>query len=262
MGLVFRRYEAKVDTSALANQALSKFGASTEPYQSAGFNLPIPNNLTEEFNVAYNKEDRTAHKLFAEILGKVSSRLSSGNWTQEKVIEALRDTAASYINDIDTASALPFLYANLGQHPEFGLDYVFNPSMSNIFEGVEPRSFNFSWRVYPESRDEAQGYMDLINTIKYRILPPEAGNFGPFKIVRYPDVVDVFIFGGGEVIFPVITSVVTNFSVDYGASGTPTFFDDNKPTSIQFTLSIREAHSLTRKDFEEKGLSTFGGRFA
>ncbi len=141
---------------------------------------------------------------------------------------------------------------------EVGLDYAFNPSMSNIYNGNAPRSFTFSWKVNPQSAQESQLYLDIINTIKARMLPPEAGSFGPFNMIRYPDVLDVNILVGGKSVFPIVTSLVTDFQVNYGASGAMSFFTDNKPTSIEFTMSIRESHSLTRDKLQEIG-GTFGG---
>lgn len=229
----------------------------------AAINLPLPNNLTENYQVVYDREDNTMQRFIAQVLSGASGQITKGATTEE-IMTAVGQSAADELRSLNPAGAFAFAGALAsgagfgGQ--DFGLDYVFNPSMSNVFEGVAPRSFNFTWRVYPKSQQESQHYMDIVNTIKKRILPPEAGGFGPFKIVRYPDVVDCTILAGGKPVFPIQTAVVENFGVNYGPSGMPTFFTDDKPTHIEFSISIREAHSLTRDELVQMG-STFGGNF-
>ena len=268
MALVFRRFEAATDTSAAVGEIAASLGVDGIGGQAsiaAAINLPLPNNLTEGYQVVYDREDNTMQRFIAQVLSGASGQITAGASAKE-ISDALGQSAAGTLRGLNPSNAFAMTGALMngagfgGQ--DLGLDYVFNPSMSNVFEGVAPRSFNFTWRVYPKSEAESQTYMDIVNTIKNRILPPEAagGAFGPFKIVRYPDVLDITILAGGKEVFPIQTSVVTNFAVNYGPSGVPTFFTDDKPTHIEFSMEIREAHSLTREDLQNMG-PTFGGNF-
>lgn len=267
MSLLFRRYEASTDISTLAGQAL---GGNTTSITSA-INLPLPNVLQEGFSVDYRRQDSTMAKFISQLMSGVAGELGNimtTGYEQGKSGAALGDavgsTFADTLNELDKEGAMAMVGALVngvsgGIGKEVGLDYAFNPSMSNIYNGTAPRTFNFSWKVNPQSAEEAQMYMDIINTIKARILAPEAGKFGPFEMIRYPDVLDITIIGGGaNKVFPVVTSLVTDFSVNYGASGAMSFFTDGKPTSIEFTMSVRETHSLTRDKLQKIG-GTFGG---
>lgn len=262
ISLLFRRFEAAADISGMLGINPTPGGGAGPTIDSA-INLPLPNNLTENYEVAYNSEDNTMQKFIAQIISEASGSLTSGQ-SRDQIFEALGASAAKVLRDINPSDAGAFAAAYAGGlgfgGRDLGLDYVFNPSMSNVFEGVTPRSFQFTWKVYPQSAEESQMYMDIVNSIKYHILPPEAGSVGPFKIVRYPDVVDIDILAGGVSAFPIQTAVVTDFNVNYGPTGMPTFFVDDKPTHIEFTMNIREAHSLTRDELARMG-STFGGRF-
>lgn len=267
MCLLFRRYEASADIGGIVNTAA---GVSTASITTA-IHLPVPNLLAEILQINYQRQDTTMGKFIAELLSGSVDEMK-GAFNGGDLSEALKaaknagiDGLANYMENMDTSGAAAFAgtignAALGGGGAQFGLDYLFNPNMSSVFQGVNPRSFTFQWKVHPTSAQEAQTYMDIINTIKARILPPEAGVFGPFKMIRYPDVLDTTILIGGKSAFPVQTSLVTDFSVDYGASGgSMSFFSDGKPSSISFSMTLTETHSLTRDRLQNELGGTFGG---
>ena len=268
MSLLFRRYEASADVGGLVNAAA---GISTASITTA-INLPVPNSLNELLSIGYQRKDTTMGKFIAQIMSGSVDELKTafdGNGLNAEAVKSAVSVGANglanYLENLDTSGAAAFAgtIGNAvlgGGGAEFGLDYLFNPNMSTVFQGVTPRSFTFQWKVHPTSAAEAQTYMDIINTIKARILPPEAGKFGPFSMIRYPDVLDTSILIDGEAAFPVQTSLVTDFSVDYGASGgSMSFFRDGKPTSFSFSMTLTETHSLTRDKLQNDLGGTIGG---
>lgn len=267
MSLLFRRYEASADIGGLVNAAA---GISTASITTA-INLPVPNTLNELLSIGYQRKDTTMGKFIAQIMSGSVDELKNGisggdlEGAVRSAVDVGANGLANYLENLDTSGAAAFAgtMGNAvlgGGGAEFGLDYLFNPNMSSVFQGVTPRSFTFQWKIHPTSATEAQTYMDIINTIKARILPPEAGKFGPFNMIRYPDVLDTSILIDGEAAFPVQTSLVTDFSVDYGASGgSMSFFRDGKPTSFSFSMTLTETHSLTRDKLQNELGGTFGG---
>lgn len=233
-------------------------------------NLPLPNILQEAFNISYKKADVTMTAFVADILSKTMNEFGGIERLRDNTSENRgQDLAQAFANQVTQtlnsltmegagATAAAFAEGALGSGPALG-GFLFNPHMANIYDGTRPRDFTFSWKSYPKDKTEAQLLMNCIHLIKKKISPPVAGTFGPMEIIRYPDVVDIEILIGGQTgYFPVKQCVVTNFQVDYGASGVMSFFNDAKPTSVSFSMSVTETKSMTREDVE--AMPTFGAQ--
>lgn len=251
MSLIFRRPAA---------------GSGGDGSISGGVNLPLPSTLNEAFRVAYKKSDATmtafVGELFLKGINEYRTMDTIADETKGKrIARAFSNVVVETLEDptlVTNASAVVKAGAEaaLGSGPALG-GFLFNPNMANIFDGVDPRSFQFDWKIHPRDAGHAQDLMDTIHEIKQRILPPKAGNFGPMEIIRYPDVVDIEVMIAGQAgYFPVKQCIVSNFQVDYMASGGASFFTDGKPTSISFSMTVQETKSLTRDDIA--GMPTFG----
>lgn len=233
-------------------------------------NLPLPNILQEAFNISYKKMDVTMSAYIGKILNETMREFGGVQRLNDNSDENRgRDLAQAFSKQVTQtlnsltlegagATAAAFAEGALGSGPALG-GFLFNPHMANVYDGTRPRDFTFSWKAYPKDKTEAQILMDCIHLIKKKISPPVAGTFGPMEIIRYPDVVDIEILIGGQTgYFPVKQCVVTNFQVDYGASGVMSFFNDAKPTSVSFSMSVTETKSMTREDVE--AMPTFGAQ--
>lgn len=233
-------------------------------------NLPLPNILQEAFNISYKKMDVTMSAYIGKILNETMREFGGVQRLNDNSDENRgRDLAQAFSKQVTQTlnsltlegagvTAAAFAEGALGSGPALG-GFLFNPHMANVYDGTRPRDFTFSWKAYPKDKTEAQILMDCIHLIKKKISPPVAGTFGPMEIIRYPDVVDIEILIGGQTgYFPVKQCVVTNFQVDYGASGVMSFFNDAKPTSVSFSMSVTETKSMTREDVE--AMPTFGAQ--
>lgn len=233
-------------------------------------NLPLPNILQEAFNISYKKMDVTMSAYIGQILNQTmkefggverlrdSNDANRGRDLAQAFSRQVTQTLDSLTLEGAGATAAAFAEGALGSGPALG-GFLFNPHMANVYDGTRPRDFTFNWKVYPKDKTEAQLLMNCIHMIKTQISPPVAGTFGPMEIIRYPDVVDIEILIGGQTgYFPVKQCIVTNFQVDYGASGVMSFFNDAKPTSVSFSMSVTETKSMTREDV--KAMPTFGAQ--
>jgi hypothetical protein len=126
---------------------------------------------------------------------------------------------------------------------------AFNNTMLQQFEGVQPRTFTFQWKLYAADAGQSAAIFQIIRLLKQashpRIINPA------LDIIEYPSTLKNFEIRSpnGVIIFPIFESVISGITVDYSASGAPYFFKGGAPVSIGLNLTITEIRSLTREDW-------------
>ena len=128
---------------------------------------------------------------------------------------------------------------------------AFNPQTALAFDGVELRSFDFSFKMVPESKEEAEDSRKIVNFFRKYLYPVAAGAF----TLKYPPKFKIQFFIGEEenkympMIHDCYLAGVQENSNPEGNS----FFIDGQPTSIELSLSFSESQQLTRHDLYTKG---------
>ena len=225
------------------------------------FGLPLPDNLQETMGIAYNAMSMGPFAMLQQQLiqgliqtGKGFMADDAGT-AQQRFENAGRTMAAPFANALEnytgpggTQAQENLLYAlgNMVGIPT-GKKVAFNNTLMLSFAGVEPRSFTFNWKLYPESPIQSARIQRFINTMKVKSHPKVIDEL--FNIVEFPGEVH-FNFRGpnGLIIFPMHKAVITNIDVNYSSSGMPTFFKNGAPTSINLSISVQEVTSRTADD--------------
>ena len=126
-----------------------------------------------------------------------------------------------------------------------------NPRETLAFEGVNLRSHQFSWDLYPSNPGDSEQIRKIINLIKRNSLPEVSSIAGIDQaFLKYPSVVDAYLIGiDREHYMKFKTSMVTNFSVDYGAGGNLAIMKGGKPAGVTLSLSFQELEIETKRDY-------------
>ena len=239
--------------------------------------LPFPKNLQDNTGLRVNGfergpfQEQIASKLneFIEGKGKLTARdipkliqgagaaarggldnLFSGGGSD--VIESLLGTDIKKV-----ASAAQYLLRNtqlfsgLTKSIDLVTGQTINPRETLAFEGVNLRTHNFSWELFPNSPGDSQRIKNITNMIKRKSLP-EVGNLTgiPKAFLEYPSVVEVYLLGiQSDHWIKYKSSMITEMQVDYGAAGGVSIMKGGKPGAVQLSMTMSELEIETAHDY-------------
>lgn len=133
---------------------------------------------------------------------------------------------------------------------------AFNPQTALAFESMNLRTFEFSFTLVPESREESNDIKNIENFFR-KYMYPEVENF----VARYPEKFTIQFFDGEDEnpYMPFIYDCfLAGMSVTVNKEGNSYFKADDgfgAPTSVEMNLQFSEARMLSRQDIykDKKG---------
>jgi hypothetical protein len=147
------------------------------------------------------------------------------------------------------------------------LGSVPNPFTVTTFRNVEPRVFNFEFRITPRNADQSETLQECINTLRYCALPdPSASGLTLEFPYRFK-----LAWLGALKMFDFSESVLTRIEVNYASGGSPAFFEYTEsltegassgyhPVAVTINLEFRELFPLTKETvFPRRSESTYAG---
>lgn len=215
-------------------------------YQTeAVFRLPIPSSLTDQFGM-----DISDPKF--DILGNsVTGMMSAGtgrveqfknDWDSGNLLNSVLKLGADAFALVPGASD-----SRWGKLAQAEKGVVRNPHHTMIFDGVQLKSYSFTWKMSPRSQQEAITLEKIITGIKaymHPILSPSGFS------LEYPSLAELQFFIGDNKLVPnVKTSFIKNLTVNGSAGGVPSFYRDGKSTIVEIGMSFQELNIQTREDF-------------
>ena len=146
-----------------------------------------------------------------------------------------------------------------------GQGVVPNSNLELLFGGPNLRTFSFTWRMSPRSKEEALMVNKIIRSFKQGMsakkISPDSAT-GAALLLGTPNIFDIhFKTRGGEFIdglFRIKTSACTSTSVAYTDGAQWSAYDDGQPTSINLTLAFEELEPIYNTDYSENPLGAEG----
>lgn len=128
-----------------------------------------------------------------------------------------------------------------------------NPKMQSVFEGVDPRTFTYSYSFFPRSQAELDNIYRITKILKYHMHP--AFKDSTQFLFNYPSTFNIEFFVGGErneYLHKHTGCVLTNMSIDYTPNGQYAYFNSNgAPIQINIRMDFRELEILTSEDIAD-----------
>lgn len=112
------------------------------------------------------------------------------------------------------------------------------------FEGIDRRSFQFTFRLMPRSAEEANSIQQIVTMFRLHSMP-EFANEGGGRTLISPSTFDI-VYSPGEHLHRISTSVLESIDVRFGGDR-PQFFSDNHPVETQLTLQFKELEIITKE---------------
>jgi hypothetical protein len=127
-----------------------------------------------------------------------------------------------------------------------------NPFREVMFESVDYRTFQFSYRFFPKNDSETTKIQKIIKTFKKHMLP-ELTSDKMFYV--YPSEFDIQYFykdSPNPYLHKFARCALTDISVEYGGEQFVTF-EDGSPVEIGMTLTFQELEQMTSEGVERYG---------
>ena len=228
--------------------------------------LPIPQNISDTNSVGWGEDSINGLQAYA--LGASANVINSGDFVKgikDMFIQGADDFKALATSGEGERLAGAFFSSQaanvLGANTSFGgvlarsSGQIMNPNKELLFNGVNLRSFNFSFPLAPRNKEESQDVMDIIRTFKENMVPKKSTAEkvkGLFLIT--PNVFQLsYMTGSGEHKFlnKFILAAMTNMTVNYTGSGVYMTYNDGTKTPVHMVmnLSFQELNPVYLEDY-------------
>lgn len=239
--------ESTIESSS-SNSLARKFTDRTRRIATA-IQLWIPGPVSTSYQSDWNKSDLGAVGAMidaATSLGGLNMDNAERIWGIGKSIipDVAMDTAAGVVQAIS-----PF---NVMDAKTWYTQKVNNPYMEMIFNGVNNRTFSFTFKMIPRNAAEAETIRKIVYEFKFH-RAPEYKNDQVNLYWLAPSEFDIkFLHRNAERgdMFKISTCALTDCSVKYGSDGGFAYHHDGTPVVTELTLSFTEMEILTRERIE------------
>lgn len=222
--------------------------------------LPMPQGISDTNLVKWGED--TINPLEAAGMGVAQKSIEG------RPIEALKEfgTAVNNVATSGNAQNLVISYMSAKSVGSFGGNVtlegalartsgqVLNPNMELLFQGVQLRSFNFSFNLAPRFEEEAKEVKKIIRTFKQSMAAKTSGGTGGGLFIKSPEVFQLTYKSGGKK-HPFLHSfkpcALVNMGVDYTGSGVYATYEDSTPVHMKLSLSFQELNPIYFEDYNK-----------
>jgi hypothetical protein len=241
-----------------STQALDDSGSLKDPlYQIL---LPMPQGISDTNLVKWGQDEINPLEAaglgavqqgmegdpkgaFDKLLNKTKAVLTGGN---------AQDLATSYMS----AKAVGTLGGNVTAEGVLArtTGQVLNPNMELLFQGVQLRSFNFSFNLAPRFQEEALAVKNIIRTFKQSMAAKTSSGTGAGLFISAPEIFHL-TYKSGNKKHPFLHSfkpcALLSMGVDYTGSGVYATYEDATPVHMKLTLSFQELNPIYSDDYDK-----------
>ena len=166
--------------------------------------------------------------------------------TRDAAVGAIRSEGERVIANIAEGIGVTGAKAAL----ELGKGRVTNNRTELKFEGIDRRSFAFTFRMLPKSSEEAQIIKEIVTLFRYHAMPafPTEGTVGG-RTLLVPSTFDISYVPGRH-LHRIDECALESVQVKYGGERTQ-FFVDDQPVETELTLQFRELGIITKEKIAE-----------
>ena len=150
-------------------------------------------------------------------------------------------------------SALPIGLAGLREGAEAKAGSVISDRLELAFKGINKRQFQYTFKMIPRSKAEAEEIRKIVFTFKQNMLPEFVGGNRAGRRLRVPNTFDIqYMYQGksNEFLHHISTCVLESMNVAYGGDRYKTFEgqdDGAPPVETSITLNFKEMELITRE---------------
>lgn len=283
MLLIFKNYSYQQGfveggfANPITNRTVNSRGSGIGLRSTSSIELPFPKQLVDGTSLRINNFERDV--LTEQIANRINNYISgvNGGTTVAGIPDAIQQMGAglnqmlsgadgqtfdNIMNQVlgrdvkDIATAAQYLLRNkLPGDIQRSINTVtgqaINPRETLSFEGVNLRTHQFNWDLYPNNQADSERIREIVNKIKRSALPTTVSIADISKaFLQYPSTVEIRLIGvNTEHYMKFKPAMITNFTVDYGAGGNMSFLKGGKPAGVNISLQLTELEIETAEDY-------------
>jgi len=189
-------------------------------------------------------------------IGLLAGILVQGSATQSGVVESLKNNPEFQSRGLLALAAVPQLKSaggTLTDIIELNGRQKSNPFRETLFESVDYRTFQFSYRFLPKTEIETDKIQQIIKTFK-KHMHPEITQNKLFYI--YPSEFDIKYYYKNEenkYLHKFARCALVDMVVDYGGDQFVTIGNNGAPAEIGMSLKFQELEQMTSKGIKDYG---------
>jgi hypothetical protein len=205
-------------------------------------------------------------------MGANGAQAYSGGGGMGKAIGALASSiAATGVSDATnvatyllrkTLNTLP----GVGDSIDLARGQTLNPRETLAFQGVNLKTHQFQWDLYPESESDSGRIKSIINTLKKNVLPVTR-DIGTGKLaikkafLEYPHTCKMYLIGVDDEYFMQFKPcVIKSVNIDYGPGGGVSIMKGGKPAGVTLQLEMQELQIETAEDYGAQSATAQEGK--
>ena len=203
--------------------------------------LYIPHSVSESYQANWTGED-----------GGLGGQLFSGD-------QGIGDTLSSLAGDTGTLVAEGLSKATGGvmgnkaieKATMKSLGKTVNPHFQTFFDGVQPRTFQFDFKLSPRNLKEAEIIHEIIRMFKTHAAPRSIEDSGAkSRYWEYPKIFQIDYWNSAQT-HKIGNCALTAINVGYSGTGDNHTFSSNHPIQTDLGLTFKEMDLMTAGDFEK-----------
>ena len=213
--------------------------------------LPIPAGITFSDSMSYSSIDLGIMGTIGANAITAASKQSSITGALAAGIGAFAGSAVDKAKKLNVAAAASIAMRQFRQDGianiiDFSQRQVVAPNTNTTFQNSGVRSFVFSFKMMPRSKDEATTISAIVKTLRQNMYPK-----GNDVILTYPPIWDIKFYDGegrqNTKIPQIYSSYLTGMTATYN-SGSNMFHEDGNPTETDIQIQFQETKALTLTD--------------
>lgn len=213
--------------------------------------LPIPAGITFSDSMGYSSIDLgIIGKLASDAATEGFSAYSGGDYKAgiKAAGKAFTTGALDRMKSLKAAEALSIGMRQLRMDSvaniiDFSQKQVVAPNTNTAFNNIGVRSFAFSFKLMPRSKDEASTISAIVKTFRQNMYPK-----GTDVILQYPPIWEIKFFDGdgheNTKIPQIYSTYLTGMTTTYNGQSNM-FHEDGNPTETDIQVQFQETKALT-----------------
>jgi hypothetical protein len=195
--------------------------------------LELPNEIRMKSDFDWSVEEVN---ILETLLGSINSNKTIDTTNTDKTGSAISGIAHRIGASVATAFGGSVVYKNAG--------YALAPLKEIFFKGNGPRSFNWTWDLYPKNANESDQMMELCD----RLREQSHAVMQDLGVYQIPNEFEIEWLNCN---LPKITTCAClTADADYAPTGGPRFLANGNPAFIRLNMAFQEIVIQTRNNLE------------
>lgn len=209
--------------------------------------LYIPNNIQTTYGADWSTSDLGMVGTAIDAATGIGDLTTVAGWKQ--MWEAAKTVVPNALVNTLAGVTQTLTNVNVEDAKNAYMRTISNPYTEVIFNGVQNRTFSFTFRFIPKSKREQDQVKAIVDLLKFHRAPEiKYGNVNNYML--FPSEFDIMFFHRNTenpYLFKISTCAMTNMTVNQGSDSHFATHNDGSPFFTEMTLEFTELEILTKQ---------------